>query len=392
MAVTRIAELIGRETGIAIGSAQMSSLRAALERAAPGRRAAEVLSELPDDRVLLQRVIDEVTVNESYFFRHLNELRAIDWRGLLETAQDGVVRVWSAASAAGEEAYTLAILAAEAFGSDPPVSILASDICGPALVHGRAARYPMRSLREVPAAVRERHFVPAGDRLEVRSGLRRLVRFRRHNLVLDSAPPLGEERFDLILCRNVLIYFDAPTAERTTAELESALRPGGQLILGAADRLCGGPARRRPQRAKPPAPPPRPRPKPRRVQEARKAVAEWSLEQSGEDAARAAHEDPLDVEAHFVQGVAELARGDAAAAVASLRRALYLDPLFGLAAFKLGRAHEALGQPDAARRAYSRALKALAPDDPRSRALAENVSLADVAQACHARISALTQS
>jgi chemotaxis protein methyltransferase CheR len=388
MAVARIAELIGRETGIAIGRAQISSLTAALDRAAPGRRPADVLRELDSDRVLLQRVIDEVTVNESYFFRHLNELRAIDWHGLRETAQDGVIRIWSAAAAAGEEAYTLAILAAEAFGSDPPVSILASDICAPALVLGRAARYPDRALREVPAAVRARHLVPTGDQFEVRAELRWLVHFRRHNLVLDSAPPLGEERFDLILCRNVLIYFDAPTAERTTAELEGALRPGGQLILGAADRLCGTSTRRRPRRVTPP----RPRPKPRRVEAARKAVAEWSLEKSGEDAARAAHEDPLDVEAHFVQGVAELARGDAAAAVASLRRALYLDPLFGLAAFKLGRAHEALGQPEAARRAYARALKALAPDDPRSRAMAENVSLADVAQACHARIAALSQS
>jgi Tfp pilus assembly protein PilF len=107
--------------------------------------------------------------------------------------------------------------------------------------------------------------------------------------------------------------------------------------------------------------------------------------------ASASADDPLDVDAYFVRGVTELSEGDAAAAVASLRRALYLDPQFGLAAFKLARAHEALDEPEAARRAYGRAVTALEADDARSRALAESVSLADVAQACRTRIAALPQ-
>jgi tetratricopeptide (TPR) repeat protein len=120
-------------------------------------------------------------------------------------------------------------------------------------------------------------------------------------------------------------------------------------------------------------------------------VDDWSLEATIGKTDAALAEDPLDVEAYFVRGVAQLACGDAAGAVVSLRRALYLDPLFGLAAFKLARAQDALGEPEAARRTYARALRLLAAEDERSRAVADNVSLHDVARACSTRLAALAQ-
>jgi chemotaxis protein methyltransferase CheR len=99
--------------------------------------------------------------------------------------------------------------------------------------------------------------------------------------------------------------------------------------------------------------------------------------------------DPLDADAHFVGGIAHLGSGDARAAATSLRRALYVDPSFALAAFQLGRAYDALDDEPAARRAYLQALQALAPGHERQQRLAADIDLADVAAACGARLAAL---
>jgi tetratricopeptide (TPR) repeat protein len=98
-------------------------------------------------------------------------------------------------------------------------------------------------------------------------------------------------------------------------------------------------------------------------------------------------DDPLDAEAYFVRGLAELAGGDPGAAADSHRRALYIDPAFGLAAFQLGRAQDLRGDARAARRAYRQALRALEEDGGRHRDLLAGVDTADVVAACHARLA-----
>jgi predicted TPR repeat methyltransferase len=95
----------------------------------------------------------------------------------------------------------------------------------------------------------------------------------------------------------------------------------------------------------------------------------------------------LDAEGYFLRGLTELERGEASAAAATLRRALYLDPSFGLAAFQLGRAQDATGDRRAGRRAYEQALRILDPDDERHRDILDQVDLADVAEACRVRLS-----
>ena len=117
--------------------------------------------------------------------------------------------MWTAACATGEEAYSLALLACEAFAPAPaPVSILATDISPDALVRARLGVYGPRSVRELEPALRPRYLreQPAG--LVAGERLRGLVTFARHNLVRDVFPPLGETEVQVILCRNVLIYFD----------------------------------------------------------------------------------------------------------------------------------------------------------------------------------------
>jgi chemotaxis protein methyltransferase CheR len=375
-ALTQIADLVQRESGIRLTQTQHPTLQAALARALPRLDPAGFLRRAADPatgHVAIAQLLDELTVKETYFLRDHRQLAMIDWQLLLQRSQaagSDRVRVWSAPCATGEEAYTLALLASEAFGRpDPPVSILATDISGAALADARAGSYRARSVRDLTPSQRTTHFREVGGNFVVNEALRALVRFAQHNLVTDSAPPRGEEPFQLILCRNILIYFDGETVERVLASLERALADSGALVLGAADALCASARRLTLTRAGVPSPAPallrRPLGRP---------PAQPVIDEAG---------------ARFLDGLAELEAGDAAAAVRSLRHALFSEPGFGLAAFQLARAHEAAGDVHAARRAYQRALRTLAMDDERNQALLGQVDPEDLADAARARLAVL---
>jgi chemotaxis protein methyltransferase CheR len=411
-ALGELAEVVRRESGIALRESQHQSLAAAARRAAPGLDAAGLLRALADvrsRRPLLRRLIDEVTVNETFFFRQSEDLDALDWAAMLAGARaagSATVRVWVAGCSTGEEAYTLALLASEAFAPAPaPVSILATDICTDALARAAKGHYGARSVRGVSAARRARYFEPSPGGLAVGARLRGLVRFARHNLVHDPMPPAGEARFDLAACRNVLIYFDRPTVERVAASLAGAVRPGGRLILGAVDRISGptasaavldrGAATAR--RSRPPTPAaPQPRRAPRELpaedglEAALDAADAGRLDAAIELIGHVLARDPLNADAHFVRGLAELGSGDANASVRSLRRALYVDPGFGLAAFKLGRAQEARGDAAAATQAYEQALRTLDGPDTHAPRIVGAVDVGDIAAVCRLRLRALT--
>ena len=447
----QLAEAIRQRSGMTLGPTRMTALAAALHRVAPGVEIEQLLGPLATDTAgppLLDLLIDEMTVNETFFFRHRQDLDTIDWTGLAEVAARAgrrQVRVWSAACSTGEEAYSLAILASEAFGTrHPPVSVLGTDISPTVLERARAGRYGLRAVAAVDPDLRRRYFEEDGGRHRVDDRLRALVDFRRHNLTRDPSPPPGEHWFDLILCRNVLIYFDTQAVDATIRSLEGALEVGGTLILGSADRLCGAPRAASPgmaPRARPrlgtadgqrPAPggrsrsngrreaaaEPRRLPTGRRRQPARPtqgghapvgraggALAGEALRPApvsspvehrpvgegplGADDPLAA--DPLDPVAYFDCGVAELERGEPELAIVSLRRALYLEPAFPLAAFQLGRAHEARGHVAAARRAYGQALRALEAVGQEPGRLGGEVDPEDVAAASRARLAALSR-
>ena len=372
-----IAALVLRESGIRIQPTQYAALGSAVARVAPGGDPTTFMRSAGDPIEgprAIAKLLDEVTIKETSFFRDRAQLDAIPWRPLLARAQASgsqQIRVWCAACATGEEAYTLALLAYEAFApAEPPVRILATDISNAALDATRAGRYRPRSLRTVAPGLLQRYFEPEGEQRLVGEKLRSVVQLAQHNLATGTMPPLGETAFDVILCRNVLIYFDGTTADHVIGGLRSALRPQGTLILGSADVLCGTARRTGVEDVRPP---PAPLRRPLGV------VA-------------AACSDPIDpfaVETHFLRAISELEGGEALAATASLRHVLYLDPTFGLAAFALGRAHEATGDADAARRAYQQALRTIDLEDERHNHLIEQVDLVDVATACRARLATL---
>jgi chemotaxis protein methyltransferase CheR len=402
--VADIADLVRQETGIVVPPAREAAILAAVRRAAPDLDPAAFVraaSGPSGDRALVNRLIDEVAVQETSFVRDRVQFDEIEWDGLLRgegAAGSRTIRVWSAGCASGEEAYTLALLAAEAFGpAPPPVDVLGTDVSGAALEAATAGRYGERAMRGIGPMLRERYFDRQADgSYLVGHRLRALARFRRHNLVRDPAPPPGESHFDLVVCRNVLIYFDEPTIARVIESLERSLRRGGMLVLGAADalhRIAVPPAPERRHRRTPRRPRQRPlagQPPPTR--EERLAAALDAAGKGDRHGAMAQvgsllRENALDADAHFIDGLVALEAGRPERAVAALRRALFADSRFALAAFTLGRAYDALGDTPAARRSYQLALRTLDPADARHRQLLQQVGTGDIAAACRVRLA-----
>jgi chemotaxis methyl-accepting protein methylase len=403
--LSELTALVRAKTGLVLASQRETALLAALRRAAPGLDPCEVvlaISGRPEGGDLLDRLIDELTVQESSFFRDRAQLELIDWHAIRAAAQGAgarLIRVWSCACAQGEEAYTLALLAAEAFAPEPaPVLVLGTDISRRALETARAGRYGGRSVRALDPRLRRRYLEhQADDSYVVGDLLRGMVRFARHNLAADPFPPRGETAFDVITCRNVLIYFGAALAARVIGALERSLRPGGLLVLGAADALLrvaspwtgagdgtDAPARRVLRR---PLGLTDSQTRQDRLSAALDAADQGRRDRADAELSALLAQDPMDAEAQFVHGLVALEAGDPRGAAAALRRALYADSTFALAAFTLGRAYDALGDGGAARRSYRQALHYLDPDDQRTDLMLKHVGIADIAAACRARLA-----
>ncbi len=205
-----------------------------------------------------------MTVQETFFARDVAQLRVIPWASLrgwrAGAGLGGPIRVWSAGCATGEEAYTLALEATLALGCSPaPVDVLGTDISPAALAAAEGGCYGGRAVRLLAPAVRERYLRRQPDgRYQVTAQLQVLTRFRRHNLALAPGPPPGEAAFDVVVCRNVLIYLSTRLIGRAVGNLERALRPGGVLVLGAADVLHRTAAQKAPSGPAPVPPGPGP--------------------------------------------------------------------------------------------------------------------------------------
>jgi len=183
---------------------------------------------LARDPAAIASLLDHVVVNETAFWRHPEQLAAV---GRLAAAAAGPLAIWSAGCATGEEPYSVAIALLEAGRAGKSDRILATDVSVRALRAAAAGAYGVRSLRKLPPELSARWLEGTAER-RVREELRALVELRRHNLVTDP-PPQGH--FDVVLCRNVLIYFDPRTAGAVLRRLADALRPGGVLVLGPVE-------------------------------------------------------------------------------------------------------------------------------------------------------------
>lgn len=362
-----------------------------------------------------QALLDEVTIPETHFFRNPPQIRALrTWvlpELLRQAATSRRLRIWSAGCSTGEEAYTLAMLVRELLPATSgwDVRILATDVSTRALATATGATYGERSFVMTDAVDRQRFFA-RGARPEgwvVRDEVRDLVEIRHHNLVADP-PPFADGEVDLVLCRNVTIYFDRTTTARLMRRLHGCLRDGGYLFLGHAEtlwqinddftlvslgdafvyrRLDGaddrravlpdrrtedeprptkadrrrGPldrrrrADRRPAAAAEPARGPAPDP----LVAVRDAVAAGRYAEAADLAAEVVTAAPLRSDAHYLRGLALTNLGRDGEALVVLRKAVYLDPADGFAHFLLGGALDRLGEHVAAGRSYRAAASTL---------------------------------
>jgi len=246
--VIRFVALIRERTGNVVPPARQGFLAEVLERRSRAAGAAskeaylDALAAAADEE--WERLVPLITIKESYFFRAPQQFVAIE-RQLLPLlvrarAAERRLRVWSVACARGEEPGTLAILLAEnelLRGWD--WEIVATDVDEEALETARRGIYGERAVSHVPPAQLERWFRPRGKLYELDEPLRRRITYRALNL---AHPPYDVVReasapFDLVLLRNVLIYFRRPLQRRVVALVGEALAPDGALFLGASETL-----------------------------------------------------------------------------------------------------------------------------------------------------------
>jgi chemotaxis protein methyltransferase CheR len=195
------------------------------------------------DPVLESAVVEAMTTNETFFFRDRAPFEL--FRNVLLprclSRQDGSrrIRIWCAAASTGQEPYSLAMLLHEAgpILSGWTVEILATDISAEVLERARAGLYTQFEVqRGLPIRLLLKYFTQVGKEWQLSPAIRSMVRFRPLNLVRSFAE-LGA--FDIVFCRNVLIYFDAPTKTEVLRRLALSLKPGGAVVLGAAETVIG---------------------------------------------------------------------------------------------------------------------------------------------------------
>jgi len=207
----------------------------------------ERLTEPGAGRDEMVKLLNEVTIGETCFFRNqpqLDALKSIVWPHIIH-ARSAIpvkkLRIWSAGCSTGEEAYTLAIMLLEESGGmfkGWTFDIQATDLNGRSLEHAKAAIYGDYSVRNVRPHFRQKYFMPAGDKLQLSAAARNLVTFSRLNL-LDDARMLFMKGMDLIFCANVLIYFDLNSKRHVIQHFNSSLQPHGYLFLGHSESLFG---------------------------------------------------------------------------------------------------------------------------------------------------------
>jgi chemotaxis protein methyltransferase CheR len=201
------------------------------ELAAYGRR-------LKADAEELDAFLDRVTINVSHLWRHEDQWTALSKTILPELAGRGRVRCWSAGSSYGAEAFTLAAVAAEAGlgGTGSRVEIQGTDLDRRMVERARSGRFSAEDARTAPQSLLRRWFVPADEGgWQAKPELVRMTRFEVGDLL---RMPVQRGRYDLIMCRNTVIYFTEEVRDALHVRLADALAPGGYLVVGTSERVA----------------------------------------------------------------------------------------------------------------------------------------------------------
>ena len=356
--VSEVADLLARRIGLRLDTAMAARLARCLaaEAMEQSMTVEAVAENIHRDPLAQQRLLNRVTVQESWFFRDVAQFEALVTHVLPDCPRP--VRIWVAGCANGQEAYTLAMVLAEAHQHD--AQIIATDVSTGALERTRRGRFYERDLRGLSAERRARFLRPSGDQYVVTGELRDLIQVRHQNLVTDPVP-LSAGTASLVFCRNVLIYFRPEEVPGTVGRIASALPPGGLLFGGVSEaqwqvgnhfeliRLGNAFVYRRGDPAGIPSAAPA---IPRQTRLPMAVVPPPAAAEFAAAALQALH-----------AGEQASAAGDNQRAVIFFRQAAYLKPALPMAHFQLGMALEFSGDHTAAARAYGAAARSLAHDD-----------------------------
>jgi chemotaxis protein methyltransferase CheR len=449
-ALDALRAMIRTRAGIVFGEGREKDLAAGARRAMARAGLADIeryTSQVNASPELFDALMAELTVSETYFFREPSQFDALSKRiipDLLRKRAGSRLRMWSAACSTGEEPYSLAILLEE-MGLSASSTILGTDISRPILSRARQAKYSTWSFRGDRRDLAASYFDKKADSFVLREDIRRRVTFQYLNLASSDYPSAaaGTADFDLIFCRNVLIYFDRQTVAHVAERLFQSLREGGWLLLGPSDPpiwdfvplevittdagvlYCKG-KQTAPREISAPmatrspfeelSTVPRPaattkeeaRPSPR-VETSPTQPAELSddtyttqiaqirLSTNRGDAhgadrliAEALEAYPISAELHYLHGVVMMQLAQFERAAAALRRVIYLDASLVMAHFALGTALRYLGDHREARRTYQRAL-GLCNDRPMDEVLplSDNEPIRTVLAATRTQLSLL---
>ena len=239
-----ISELLLERRQFDIGQYKDRCIR---RRIAKRLRACEVesfdsyLKRLAMDRDELDTLLATISIHVSHFFRNPDTFRIIEQKILPDLcrrarlAGRSGLTLWSAGCASGEEPYSLALLVDDMAANDINIEVLATDISKPVLESARKGFFDMTRLKEVPPEVISNYFQTEDEGYRLKEQVRNRVAFLQHNLITAQKYPAA----DLILCRNVLIYFTRPEQERILTRFAAALPEHGALVLGRSETMTG---------------------------------------------------------------------------------------------------------------------------------------------------------
>jgi chemotaxis protein methyltransferase CheR len=227
---------IKRKTGIDLSlykEAQMKRRLTSLRVKRGYSTFADYFQAIHKDKVLFDEFLDRMTINVSEFFRNLSRWQIMENKILPRLFKErGKVKCWSAACSTGEEPYTLALVLSR-FQPIKSMDILATDIDEGAIAKAQMGSYAERSLQDCPKDLIAKYFTKDGSMYSVHDEVKNAVKFKRHNLLGEPF----DSNFDLIICRNVMIYFTEEAKHELYQKFSKALRPGGVLFVGSTEQI-----------------------------------------------------------------------------------------------------------------------------------------------------------
>ncbi len=194
----------------------------------------EYVTLIKKDKVLFEQFVNFLTINVSEFYRNTDQWKLMDETVIPKILENNQrqIKIWSAACSTGDEPYSLAM----AFSKHVPLSnikILATDIDKQVLAHAQVGLYNAKSIAGVPDDMKKKYFTQVGTSYKIADEIKRCVEFKEHNLLKDIYP----KDFDLILCRNVVIYFTDEAKDMIYEKFYESLKKKGVLFIGSTEQI-----------------------------------------------------------------------------------------------------------------------------------------------------------